>query len=222
MRIGVCGMMKYAELVLNSEKAPMYIPALHGNQSSLEAWFGMTRGTGNDTAANYPGWVGAADTAREMDFLDNNKMYTKDDICSEKEKNTGDLMTGRNDGARKRWLAKHLLLRTQDVKMDVALFYKQEEHVRRHQGAKQILIAKVLTHMEQNGVIRCHFCDLLVEEPVILEYAKVSLGTGRQPWFEALLLMTTGTKLVFDTACQKLMSDLLVEPEQGMAEKKHQ
>jgi len=52
LRIGVAGFFQYARYVLAEPNAPAYIPMLHSNTSSLEAFFSQVRGMRRDSPAS--------------------------------------------------------------------------------------------------------------------------------------------------------------------------
>jgi hypothetical protein len=89
LRIGVAGFFGYARSVLNMVKgAPEFVPALHSNQSSIEALFLWIRKVGRDRASNYAGGItgrNAIHTNMSENVLAKNKMYSKEDISIEQD-----------------------------------------------------------------------------------------------------------------------------------------
>ena len=64
LRVGIVGFFEYAKMVLNDVNGPRYVPFLHSNSSSIEAWFSMVRGAKRDTPVAYRGAVGAMDVSK--------------------------------------------------------------------------------------------------------------------------------------------------------------
>jgi hypothetical protein len=65
LRIGIAGFFSYVRIVLNEQNGPSYVPFLHSNSSTIEAWFSMVRGAKQDTPVGYRGAVGAMDVTRQ-------------------------------------------------------------------------------------------------------------------------------------------------------------
>ena len=68
------------------EGAPEYVPALHSNQSSIEALFSWIRKVGRDKASNYGSGITGRNAIRTNtveNILEKNKMYWKENISIE-------------------------------------------------------------------------------------------------------------------------------------------
>jgi hypothetical protein len=89
LRLGVVPFFYMARYVLNELKDQVpnlhYIPMLYGNQSDLESQLSSTRASNHDRATNYASYVTTKSGKQALAALASNKMYSSDDIVSQKE-----------------------------------------------------------------------------------------------------------------------------------------
>ena len=174
------GFLLYTGYVLDQEDGPKYVPALHSNQSSLEAFFSHVRALNRDTASKYGMAVishNAIKTVRSYNVLKNNKMYAMEDIIP--EENTAKPLTivGGKMKMRQAKYESWVCLRSKkqiDGGLPVRLFpeatvvrSRQESDV--DVSVKQMIISKVLD--------QSHFSSFFNSDTVFQELAASSIDS---------------------------------------------
>jgi hypothetical protein len=79
LRLMIAGFFHYARTVLDHADGPEYVPALHSNQSSIEALFSWIRHIGRDSVRDFGGGIGSRNAIRtasnEKVLENNNKVF---------------------------------------------------------------------------------------------------------------------------------------------------
>ena len=97
------GFFKYAHIVLFQANGPTYVPFLHSNQSSREAFFALLHCMNKDTAVKFTSMASCLDVNNAQDCLKNNPMYLMEHIKKGKSAATDqlELITNRTDKKQK-------------------------------------------------------------------------------------------------------------------------
>jgi len=225
LQLGIRGFFEYARIVLNmdSDYAPFYVPIIHANQSTLEAFFSKVRAMEKDTASKYEASVGMMDWSKTAMFLKNNKMYRKSDVgesidADDMELTRMENMLGRTDDVRASWLRELLDSRKADTSLEsepIRAFLEFQQISAANQqnpcrlwttGGSQAV--RLVNRILMATTVLKPFCDLSLEDKNFLEYAKLSMNTPRQDWFEALVGLNQSGKMMFDHVCQQILSSI--------------
>jgi hypothetical protein len=212
----VAGFFGYARSTLNMvEGAPDYVPALHSNQSSIEALFSWIRKVGRDRASNYgAGIVGrnAIRTNTAENVLKNNKMYSKDNISIEQDDlQDAELVLGQGLKEREKTLDEWLSSRKKG----------EEDFDAASDGFGVCILPQtmaiestdlgnlVLPVLRNKRLDNRHFSDFLLNDTVFKEFAMLSMGGESEEWFRTLCKgMKEKEENKFDETCQSLMADI--------------
>jgi hypothetical protein len=177
------GFLGYACSVLNlGNGAPGFLPALHSNQSAIEALFSWIRKVGRDRASNYTGGIVArnvihTNTAEKV--LTNNTMYLKEHIAVETyDLQDKELVLGRGLKEREKTLNKWLVLqKTVEYVFDstsscLGVYILPPTMMIENTDVRNL----VLPVLKEKRLDNCHFLDFLLNDTVFKEFAMLSIG----------------------------------------------
>ena len=189
-------------LVTNSNIEP-YVPVLHGNTSSLEAWFSCMRGNNCNTIQTYRSGAGAVDASNAITFLQNNKAYDASDIANEeadKMLSTGVFQSVEKH--RQKYLDNWLAAIDEEKKNNndqSVLPYGTEFYG----GAsrKGIELFNKLCSKKPKG----HFVYIIAAEEQFRQWVRLSFQSPEQVWFDAMIKFSEEDNKKFDQSCQLLL-----------------
>ncbi len=215
MRIGICGFVKYAKLLLRESEKINSVPFLHSNTSIIESLFSQIRRMQRDTPSKYPAGAGAADTTLAKLHLDNG-MYSSEDLeksvspCKTLERVTM-RMDLKRDELVDSWIQQKVeyeLRRDGGLPMGVPFTgYTGEDQPLQSWGTSdQRKLRDTLQGME--GRLSSHYSDWLWSFGDFREYAKLSVGMQLQSCFEQLTDLQEHEENEFDKACQFMFTEV--------------
>jgi len=112
LRVTVCGFIAYTRLVISiatPQGTLLYVPALHSNTSSLEAWFSLVRSMRKESCHDYGTVVSTRNAASGLDCIkgQRNKSYSLADVAQQykQEQTTLEIAFSRNDSMREHKVA---------------------------------------------------------------------------------------------------------------------
>ena len=211
MRIGISGFFVYARYVL-AHSGAISVPFLHSNTSILEAYFSMIRAGKGDTALQYPGMVGTLDTSKAVLYLENNKMYEKESMLEGNSPGKSlENITRRKDEMRTNLVQVWLNARKKPRQCKRTLkltdtFYDDDSPTK---SSTRIATATISKSMDLNMYF--NYTDLIWAEPDFVEYAKLSVGTDSQRYFEMFSLLTRKEEKEVNDACRHIFGDIVKE-----------
>lgn len=204
LRTGVFGFLQYCRYVLSVDGGPKYVPFGHSNTSVLEMLFSTMRSFHNDTPESYTSGLGAVTFAHGITALDNNKMYTPDQVGHVETRDTLKALTKRRDRERTKivdmW-SKNLADRKEDK--DERMYLPLERTA--INGVTERLLAKVKTLARGKGVLFCLVC----EDKGFREYMFANAFGPSKEWFRTLCCgLTKEEEAQFECASYGIMDDL--------------
>jgi len=223
----VSGFFAYARLLLKAGIA--YVPALHSNTSSLEAWFSQVRSMNKDSPRNYCTAHATTHAGSAVAALRNNrnKSYISDDVATEDEDSVSaiEASLGRRDSEREVILCKIASGKTATEHANFmgtvipawqpfsGLVVATEFN---KQKGKQNKLGKMLCELIESFEIIGYmgFAEYLSDEKCthgdrFKHYCRMSIFTDCQAFFNAFYSLSNDDTIIFNQACQFLFDLLL-------------
>jgi hypothetical protein len=195
------------EACLSLPNPPKFVPALHSNQSSIEALFASMRAAGRDSTSKHSGGMSARNGVRtnaSENVLANNKMRSKEDVATEQDDlHDSELVLGKGvkqrEATAQEWISGRADSAENEADEGVSTSHSSM-NVERSTFGKAVLPKLKRKHLSAS----C-FSRFLSSNAVFQEFAMLSVGGESEEWFKKLCKgMSEEEEKKFDETCQKM------------------
>ena len=201
LKVAITGFLEYAENLLSKNTSIVFVPFLHSNQSSIEAFFSFMRSLSRDNARDISKALTTSNIQSDVKMASKKSTcYSNDDISNENEtlkKAPYDSTTGPK--RREEWLNEQIKKRDLEIVPNL--------------GTKVLIFPKDVAAAADNSVRQFmnmvgteetteSYSSLLLKTHSFRELAKLSSIGPARSWFENV--MNGKQEGHFDTLCQQI------------------
>ena len=187
IRIGVSGFLGYAKQVLKLEGVE-FVPALHSNQSILEAYFSSLRYQHNDTAAK----MGRSAAGDNLKRTIKNGVKSLMTVKERKEKRSLTYKSWDETGSNR-------------LESNTTVPYMKATRPQPKTTFSSIVKSGLEARLLNGG-----FVQLLLSDPTFVGFSKQSIDTTREPFFKKIVSRDFVSQEQFDLGCQRIVDHLYI------------